>query len=391
MSEKARLEQAEASNHQKGQVRQENIINTAGADNTSPLNTRATGTTNGQQDTDMTDVDTRPKAGAEDEASSLPVLDNDKNGKVSTGKAEINKQTASGVLLVQNRKSDEGKDAKDLIVDLPSEHDQLDHELFDKTPTTAGIKDSDIDNLFGDGELISNTMRNGDNENDTSRDQKLDQNNGNHAENPSSTIASKDSANHTSELTNSSITAPTATDATVSSFLPGLESYANNFGLGDNSNNNASDMAIDLDFLNAPLTLDGQNGATNLDSDTNGNNSDTVKPAIQPDNLADLDITVPETSNVDLTQNLSVPAGVEGLEGLAETGDGTNSFDDLFGYGDFDIGNVAGVDDVGSANDAGVGLDIGNDGESGANDAEGTKVNTNGLSTDFDDTFFDLT
>ena len=374
-----------------------------------------------EPDVTMTDFDNK----AESEEQSLAESNNvDKIQKPSlnTSAEMLNKKSSPSKPATEdnsNSTNDNGS-ADDPNKDIPQQHDQLDRELFDKTPTTAGMKDIDFDNLFEDGD-----DNNDNNDDDTNNDNDNNNNNrsNNDAENSNLTsnlpqssnpvagvklspskpeattiVSAPASTTITTTSVNPTTSSASATETAASSFLPGLESYANNVNLADGA---TADIPLDLDFLDGPLSADDLNN--NQDNVNSSNNSDNNSNDITSlDLLSQFPIGINANGNTSTGNQNSSNDNTNGNQDMITNSEALNqaNLDDLFGFTDgtgidgggggagedgaadginsaFDIDGLGDFGDL-LGND-GIGIDLGNGGGGGGG---GVDVSGNGNGND---------
>ena len=335
-------------------------------------------------------------------------------------KDDISSQSAAGGKPIPENPKEADNDP---MTDLPKEHDQLDRELFDKTPTTAGMKDINFDNLFDDDDEIN--------------PEKLEIN-GSTSSKANNVEAAPESIKPADPLpaslgvttTNVPATAPsvpatseptittanTAAEAAVSSFLPGLESYANSVSLPDGA---SADVPLDLDFLNSSISVDDLNSINNTNNDVVNGAASSV-----PNDPPQLPIGTANNNNSsdvnvinNINSNSHVSNQVVNGNAIPETLNEAN-LDDLFSFsgvgdanGDANNSNSFDLDDLGDLGDilgdGGIGVNIGGAGVNGNENRNGSENNANAstnsnaavngdgngnnddlmTSTDFDDMF----
>ena len=374
---------------------------------------------------DVTMADADIKAESQEHDGAVPhSVDTREKPSLNTSAEMLQKDDISSQSAATAKRIPENpKEAyNDPMTDLPKEHDQLDRELFEKTPTTAGMKDIDFDNLFEDGDEI-NPEKLEVNESTSSKA---------NVEAASESIKSADPLPASLGVTTTNVpatapsapatsepaitTATTATEAAVSSFLPGLESYANSVSLPDGA---SADVPLDLDFLNSSISVDDLNSINNTNNNVvNGAASSVPNDPPQlsmgtanNNNLSDVNII----NNIN--SNSHVSNEVANGNAIPETLNEAN-LDDLFSFsgvgdanGDANNSNSFDLDDLGDLGDilgdGGIGVNIGGAGVNGNENRNGSENNANAstnsnaavngdgngnnddlmTSTDFDDMF----
>lgn len=374
---------------------------------------------------DVTMTDVNAKAESEEQSTANPnMTDTLQKPVVDTSAEMLNNKNAPSKPTTEEHQNSTGNtgSATDTNKDLPQQYDQLDHELFDKTPTTAGMKDIDFDKLFEDDD---NTNDDANNDNGNDSNNKAENSNSNSNSNPPQTTNPNASLNlspskpEATTTTNSTIPvsapAPAVTttttttsigpttstvpaiEADVSSFLPGLESYANNVNLTDGA---TADIPLNLDFLDAPLGLDDMsNNENNVSSNNNAKNDINNDLAILG-SLPQLPIGNNANSNPTTgDQSSGNVNNANGNSGIMANGEALNqvNLDDLFGFadgtgidgggsvGDGSTANVDNAFDIDGLGDFGdllgngsIGMDLG----AGAGAGEGGGVGISGTGND---------